>query len=173
MTSRDLAQEPRYRQYPREPACDQLWPVMARAVRELLYAVCDDRGPTLPDCTESVRRRRRTPPTRPEERTAATQAVERLFAEDHLVTYDGFVWVRRCCHERGIYQRWRREFVREPLQHLTWPTLARGIRDLLNRFAEQDGTIVSATDWAEALVGALGAYEAELELVREALQLLV
>lgn len=80
-----------------------------------------------------------------------------------VVTFGREPWAHEC----------RRHYVREPLQHLTWPTMARGVRDLLNRFAEQDGKVVSAEGWVERLTRALGAHEGELDRVRDALGLLV
>ena len=39
-------------------------------------------------------------------------------------------------------ERWRKQYIREPLQHRAWPVLARGLRELLNALAEDDGTLV-------------------------------
>ena len=33
-------------------------------------------------------------------------------------------------------ERWRKQYVREPLQHRAWPVMARGLRELLNALAE-------------------------------------
>lgn len=71
-------------------------------------------------------------------------------------------------------ERWRKQYIREPLQHRAWPVLARGLRELLNALAEDDGTLVrDVEDPAGALLRALNAQEYELELVQAALELLL
>ncbi len=71
-------------------------------------------------------------------------------------------------------ERWRKQYVREPLQHRAWPVMARGLRELLNALAEDDGTLVrDADDPAEALLRGLNAQEYERELVQAALELLL
>jgi hypothetical protein len=71
-------------------------------------------------------------------------------------------------------ERWRKQYVREPLQHRAWPVMARGLRELLNALAEDDGTLVrDVDDPAQALLRALNPQEYELELVQAALELLL
>src|SRR5260221_10897008 len=71
-------------------------------------------------------------------------------------------------------ERWRKQYIREPLQHRAWPVMARGLRELLNALAEDDGTLVrDVDDPAEALLRGLNAQEYELELVQAALELLL
>jgi hypothetical protein len=71
-------------------------------------------------------------------------------------------------------ERWRKQFVREPLEERLWPVMARGLRELLNQLAEQDGTLVSGvTDPEAALVEALAPHSEERSLVRAAVALLV
>ena len=71
-------------------------------------------------------------------------------------------------------ERWRKQYVREPLQHRAWPVMARGLRELLNALAEDDGTLVrDVDDPAEALLRGLNPQEYERELVQAALELLL
>ncbi|HVY26140.1 MAG TPA: hypothetical protein VHB79_06290 [Polyangiaceae bacterium] len=71
-------------------------------------------------------------------------------------------------------ERWRKQYIREPLQHRAWPVMARGLRELLNALAEDDGTLVrDVEDPLEALMRGLHAQEYELELVEAALGLLL
>lgn len=71
-------------------------------------------------------------------------------------------------------ERWRKQYVREPLQHRTWPVMARGLRELLNALAEDDGLLVrDADDPVQALLRALHPQEYEAELVQVALELLI
>ena len=71
-------------------------------------------------------------------------------------------------------ERWRKQFLREPLQDRVWPVMARGLRELLNKLAEEDGTLVSgASDPQASLVEALAPHSGERELVRNAVALLV
>lgn len=71
-------------------------------------------------------------------------------------------------------ERWRKQYIREPLQHRAWPVMARGLRELLNALAEDDGTLVrGAEDPVAALLRGLNAQEYELELVEAALGLLL
>jgi hypothetical protein len=71
-------------------------------------------------------------------------------------------------------ERWRKQYIREPLQHRSWPVMARGLRELLNALAEDDGTLVrGAEDPIAALLRGLSAQEYELELVEAALGLLL
>lgn len=63
-------------------------------------------------------------------------------------------------------ERWRKQYVREPLQHRAWPVMARGLRELLNALAEDDGTLVRhVDDPAQALLRGLNPQEYELELL--------
>lgn len=172
MTSRDWAQEQWRRQYLGEPAGERLWPVMARATRELLHGTCDDQGRLFrvgPDALGDVVKLLRPCS---EERALLVEAVQLLFAQDYLASEAGFVCARGFRQSRGAREPWRKRYLREPLQQLTWPTLARGIRDLLNRFAEDDGSVMTGEGWVQNLACALGAHEPELELVQEALRLL-
>lgn len=71
-------------------------------------------------------------------------------------------------------ERWRKQYVREPLQHRAWPVMARGLRELLNALAEDDGTLVRDVDEpVEALLRSLNSQEYELELVEASIGLLV
>jgi hypothetical protein len=71
-------------------------------------------------------------------------------------------------------ERWRKQYIREPLQHRAWPVMARGLRELLNALAEDDGTLVrDVDDPLEALLRGIHAQEYELELVEAALGLLL
>jgi hypothetical protein len=71
-------------------------------------------------------------------------------------------------------ERWRKQYIREPLQHRAWPVLARGLRELLNALAEDDGTLVrDVEDPAGALLRGLNAQEYEVELVQAAIELLL
>lgn len=71
-------------------------------------------------------------------------------------------------------ERWRKQYVREPLRHRARPVMARGLRELLNALAEDDGTLVRDVDEpAEALLRGLNPQEYELELVQAALELLL
>jgi hypothetical protein len=71
-------------------------------------------------------------------------------------------------------ERWRKQYIREPLQHRARPVMARGLRELLNALAEDDGTLVrDVDDPTEALLRGLHAQEYELELVEAALGLLL
>lgn len=71
-------------------------------------------------------------------------------------------------------ERWRKQFLREPLQERMWPVMARGLRELLNKLAEEDGTLVSgASDPEASLVEALAPHSEERQLVRLAVSLLV
>ena len=71
-------------------------------------------------------------------------------------------------------ERWRKQYIREPLQHRAWPVMARGLRELLNALAEDDGTLVRDVDEpVEALLRSLNAQEYELELAEAAIGLLV
>jgi hypothetical protein len=71
-------------------------------------------------------------------------------------------------------ERWRKQYIREPLQHRAWPVMARGLRELLNALAEDDGTLVrDVDDPTEALLRGIHAQEYELELVEAALGLLL
>jgi hypothetical protein len=71
-------------------------------------------------------------------------------------------------------ERWRKQYIREPLQHRAWPVMARALRELLNALAEDDGTLVrDVEDPAEALLRGLHAQEYEVELVEAALGLLL
>jgi hypothetical protein len=71
-------------------------------------------------------------------------------------------------------ERWRKQYVREPLQHRTWPVMARGLRELLNALAEDDGLLVrGADDPVQALLRALHPQEYEAELVEAAIELLL
>jgi hypothetical protein len=71
-------------------------------------------------------------------------------------------------------ERWRKQYIREPLQHRAWPVLARGLRELLNALAEDDGTLVrDVEDPAEALLRGLNAQDYEIELVQAAIELLL
>lgn len=71
-------------------------------------------------------------------------------------------------------ERWRKQHLREPLQQRLWPVMARGLRELLNQLAEDDGALVcDVDDPAEALVRALGPHEHEIDLVRGAIEILV
>jgi hypothetical protein len=71
-------------------------------------------------------------------------------------------------------ERWRKQYIREPLQHRAWPVMARGLRELLNALAEDDGTLVrDVDDPDEALLRSLNAQEYELELVQAAVEHLV
>jgi len=65
---------------------------------------------------------------------------------------------------------WRKVVRREPVAELAWPVLARGLRDLLHRLAEDDGYLATSS---EALLGALHPQPAEAELVRNAIELLL
>lgn len=71
-------------------------------------------------------------------------------------------------------ERWRKQFVREPLEERLWPVVARGLRELLNKLAEEDGTLITGVSDPEAsLVEALAPRSEERELVRLAVTLLV
>src|SRR5215216_6150379 len=71
-------------------------------------------------------------------------------------------------------ERWRKQYVREPLQHRAWPVMARGLRELLNALAEDDGLLVrDVADPVEALVRGLNPQEYEVELVQAAVELLL
>jgi hypothetical protein len=71
-------------------------------------------------------------------------------------------------------ERWRKQYVREPLQQRSWPVMARGLRELLNALAEDDGSLVRDMDEpVEALLRALNPQEYEVELVEAAIQLLL
>jgi hypothetical protein len=71
-------------------------------------------------------------------------------------------------------ERWRKQYVREPLQHRLWPVMARGLRELLGALAEDDGMLVrDSDDPAAALVRSLGPHPAEAELVTAAVGLLI
>ena len=71
-------------------------------------------------------------------------------------------------------ERWRKQHLREPLQQRLWPVMARGLRELLNQLAEDDGTLVcDVDDPPEALVRALGAHEDEIDIVRRAVAILI
>jgi hypothetical protein len=71
-------------------------------------------------------------------------------------------------------ERWRKQYVREPLQHRAWPVMARGLRELLNALAEDDGVLVrDMDDPVEALLRALNPQEYEVELVEAAIHLLL
>jgi hypothetical protein len=71
-------------------------------------------------------------------------------------------------------ERWRKQYVREPLQHHTWPVMARGLRELLNALAEDDGLLVrGADDPVQALLHALHPQEYEAEFVEAAIELLL
>jgi hypothetical protein len=71
-------------------------------------------------------------------------------------------------------ERWRKQYTREPLEEHLWPVMARGLRELLNALAEDDGCLIrDADDPRDALVRALGAQPAELELVRVAVDVLI
>jgi hypothetical protein len=71
-------------------------------------------------------------------------------------------------------ERWRKQYVREPLQQRAWPVMARGLRELLNALAEDDGSLVrDMHDPVEALLRALNPQEYEVELVEAAIQLLL
>ena len=71
-------------------------------------------------------------------------------------------------------ERWRRQYVREPLQQRLWSIMARGLRELLNALAEEDGALVrGATDPADALVRALGPHDDERALVLAAVKTLL
>jgi hypothetical protein len=71
-------------------------------------------------------------------------------------------------------ERWRKQYVREPLQQRAWPVMARGLRELLNALAEDDGSLVrDMDDPVEALLRALNPQEYEVELVEAAIQLLL
>jgi hypothetical protein len=70
-------------------------------------------------------------------------------------------------------ERWRKLYLRESLQQRLLPLMARGIRDYLIRLAEDDGTLIDdADDPVAELVRALGAHESEVELARQAVELL-
>ncbi|HKY35325.1 MAG TPA: hypothetical protein VJN18_05255 [Polyangiaceae bacterium] len=71
-------------------------------------------------------------------------------------------------------ERWRKQYIREPLQHRAWPVMARALRELLNALAEDDGVLVrDVEDPADALLRGLHAQEYEVELVEAALGLLL
>ncbi|MFZ5895528.1 MAG: hypothetical protein ACOY0T_31010 [Myxococcota bacterium] len=71
-------------------------------------------------------------------------------------------------------ERWRKQYVREPLQERAWPVMARGLRELLNKLAEDDGSLVrDASDPQAALVEALAPRSEERELVQAAISLLL
>ena len=71
-------------------------------------------------------------------------------------------------------ERWRKQYIREPLQHRAWPVTARGLRELLNALAEDDGTLVRGVEEPlEALLRGLSAQEYEVELVQAAIELLL
>lgn len=71
-------------------------------------------------------------------------------------------------------ERWRKQYVREPLQQRAWPVMARGLRELLNALAEDDGSLVrDMDDPVEALLRALNPQGYEVELVEAAIQLLL
>ncbi|HKY34450.1 MAG TPA: hypothetical protein VJN18_00810 [Polyangiaceae bacterium] len=71
-------------------------------------------------------------------------------------------------------ERWRKQYIREPLQHRAWPVMARGLRELLNALAEDDGTLVrDVEDPAESLLRGLQAQDYELELVEASIGLLL
>jgi len=71
-------------------------------------------------------------------------------------------------------ERWRKQYVREPLEERLWPVMARGLRELLNKLAEEDGMLVSGvSDPEAALVEALAPRSEERELVRLGVSLLV
>lgn len=71
-------------------------------------------------------------------------------------------------------ERWRKQYVREPLQHRAWPVLARGLRELLNALAEDDGSLVrDVADPVEALLRSLNPQAYEVELVHAAIELLL
>ncbi|MFZ5894774.1 MAG: hypothetical protein ACOY0T_27165 [Myxococcota bacterium] len=64
--------------------------------------------------------------------------------------------------------------MREPLEERLWPVMARGLRELLNKLAEEDGTLVSGVSDPEAsLVEALAPRSEERGLVQLAVTLLV
>jgi hypothetical protein len=71
-------------------------------------------------------------------------------------------------------ERWRKQFVREPLEERLWPVMARGLRELLSKLAEEDGMLVSGvSDPVASLVEALAPRGEERDLVRLAVTLLV
>lgn len=71
-------------------------------------------------------------------------------------------------------ERWRKQYTREPLEEHLGPVMARGLRELLNALAEDDGCLIrDADDPRDALVRALGAQPAELDLVRTAVDVLI
>jgi hypothetical protein len=71
-----------------------------------------------------------------------------------------------------LRERWRKQYVREPLQERLWSVMARGLRELPSMLAEDDGTLIRGADDPElALVAALA--PDELGLVRAAVALLL
>jgi hypothetical protein len=71
-------------------------------------------------------------------------------------------------------ERWRKQYVREPLQHRAWPVMARGLRELLNALAEDDGSLVrDVADPVEALLRGLNPQAYEVHLVHAAIELLL
>ena len=43
-------------------------------------------------------------------------------------------------------ERWRKQYTREPLEERLWPVMARGLRELLNALAEDDGFLIRDAD---------------------------
>lgn len=71
-------------------------------------------------------------------------------------------------------ERWRKQYVREPLQQRAWPVMARGLRELLNALAEDDGSLVwDVSDPVQALLRSLNPQAYEVELVQAAIELLL
>lgn len=71
-------------------------------------------------------------------------------------------------------ERWRKLFLREPVQHqATWPLMQRGMRDYCVRVSEDDGTLATLrgdADPVEFLLLVLGAKDPERELARQAIE---
>lgn len=63
---------------------------------------------------------------------------------------------------------------RESLEELSWPVIARALRQYLTRVAEDDGALIrNRLDALEELLRALGPHSSETDAVRDALALLV
>ena len=71
-------------------------------------------------------------------------------------------------------EAWRKLYIRENLDHQSWPLFARGLRDYLIRSARDDGTLVAKTeDPCGDVARALRATDDEVSEVRAAVELMI
>lgn len=72
------------------------------------------------------------------------------------------------------HERWRKQFIREPLQERLWSVVARGLREYLRIVAEDDGTLLcEIDDPISSLVRALGPRPDEMQFLRDAVRVLL